>query len=940
MFELATGDEHLRKLRIGPLGRWNDVGGYQFDAAVRSRKTVGEHNGLARVLRREAGIGHAALALQPLPGNATDGLRHGLAHFFIHRGHALLRAGVVPVQPHARGHLLDDPQVGSRIARRVERAPPQLHHAVGVGDGAGLLGPGARGQHHIGQPGGLGHENVLNHQMFQCAQRLPRVVQIGVAHGRVFALDIHAAYLVRIAVGRQAFVQDLDHGVAGLVVEPRLPERLEPRMRLRIADELVVRVHHGNETGVAGALHIVLPAQGMQPAAGLADLAGHAGQRDEAARVVGAVHMLADAHAPQNHGGLAGGEGAGHFADGLGRYAADRRHGLGAVALDVLLQRLEVAGALRDKLLIDQAFFDDGVNHGVEQGHVGIGAELQRAPGMAAEVGHARIGQHDFGAALGGVFHPSGRHRVIGRGVGADHQNELGMLHIVDLVAHRARAHPFEQRGHAGRMAQPGAVIDVVAAEAGAHQLLEQVGLFVAAFGRAETGQRLVAVAGTQVFELAGGEIERFFPGGLAEGVAPVALVRQQSRVFRHARLADQRPGQALRVVRVVEAKAAFDAQAAVVGGAIAALDADDDLVFHVVGDLAAHAAERADRIDPAINRLRADVGLGHERARGAGLHALAAGHAGAVAHGVVQVEHDFAVMAAKGVADDVVDLFFAAGAHAAVALNAGIEVDRHRRVRHVGRGLGAAGFPQRRSHLHALARGPVAEFAVRAGGVVAQPFVARLGQVGKQHFEHHVLALHRARAVGMHLHAGGRGAAAAWRQHALAVDLDHAGAAVAIGPVAGFVAQPGYRHTVAVGQLQQGFAFERLHRAAVEFKLDRLRVHSRHLVSKIGLHAAHRVGRRLSEAADGGVGHDLIQVFERGVIPLRSLHELRGLAGADAAGRALAAAFVLEKAHDVERGVAGPVLIAEHDDGCRANEAAMRLQGVEVERHIGQPRR
>ena len=49
---------------------------------------------------------------------------------------------------------------------------------------------------------------------------------------------------------------------------------------------------------------------------------------------------------------------------------------------------------------------------------------------------------------------------------------------------------PFHQRRDRGGVAQPRAVIDVVGAEAGAHQLLEQIGLFVRALGRAEPGER------------------------------------------------------------------------------------------------------------------------------------------------------------------------------------------------------------------------------------------------------------------------------------------------------------------------------------------------------------------------------------------------------------------------------------------------------------------
>ena len=90
-------------------------------------------------------------------------------------------------------------------------------------------------------------------------------------------------------------------------------------LRLRVVDALVVGVHHRDQAGVGRALHVVLAAQRVQAGARAADLAGHQRQRDQAARVVGAVHVLADAHAPQDHRALAGGVQARHLADGRPR---------------------------------------------------------------------------------------------------------------------------------------------------------------------------------------------------------------------------------------------------------------------------------------------------------------------------------------------------------------------------------------------------------------------------------------------------------------------------------------------------------------------------------------------------------------------------------------------------------------------------------------------
>ena len=65
---------------------------------------------------------------------------------------------------------------------------------------------------------------------------------------------------------------------------------------------------------------------------------------------------------------------------------------------------------------------------------------------------------------------------------------------------------------------------------------------------------------------------------------------------------------------------------------------------------------------------------------------------------------------------------------------------------------------------------------------------VARLalGLVGHQQLEHHLARLLGALARRLHLHAGGGLALAGGGQHALALHLDHAGAAVAVGAIAG----------------------------------------------------------------------------------------------------------------------------------------------------------
>ena len=162
-------------------------------------------------------------------------------------------------------------------------------------------------------------------------ERLARVVEVGVRHRRIFAHDVHALDLV--GVDR---VHDLDHGQAALGIELHAPGLLVLGADFRILHRLVVGEEHRDQAGVGSALHVVLPAQRMQAGAGTADLAGDQRQRDQAARIVGAVGVLRHAHAPEDDGAFGAREGARDLAQRVGVDAADRRHLFRREILDVL----------------------------------------------------------------------------------------------------------------------------------------------------------------------------------------------------------------------------------------------------------------------------------------------------------------------------------------------------------------------------------------------------------------------------------------------------------------------------------------------------------------------------------------------------------------------------------------------------------------------------
>ena len=176
------------------------------------------------------------------------------------------------------------------------------------------------------------------------------------------------------------------------------------------------------------------------------------------------------------------------------------------------------------------------------------------------------------------------------------------------------------------------------------------------------------------------------------------------------------------------------------------------------------------------------------------------------------------------GQADHVVALHLATGPHTEPAGDAGIQVDVHRRVG----GVMPSGMGQRVGPLgHMMHRGgsplrPRGQTLAHRRGVDGQPVghvpqVARtigarlaFGLVGQQQCQHLLPRLAGPLGAGaLHHHAGGRLADAAGGEHALPLDLHHAGAAVAVGTVAGGVLEAQVRNGLAgtLGHLPEGLA-------------------------------------------------------------------------------------------------------------------------------------
>ena len=174
--------------------------------------------------------------------------------------------------------------------------------------------------------------------------------------------------------------------------------------------------------------------------------------------------------------------------------------------------------------------------------------------------------------------------------------------------------------------------------------------------------------------------------------------------------------------------------------------------------------------------------------------------------------------MAARRHPDDIVDLHFPAGADAQIAVDARIELNRHRRMAEVC-GLGPArNLRETASRKVQLVRpGPETRFRIVrsfARGVICQ-----------QQFKDEVARPFRPLRIGRDLHARIGLANAGGCEHALTLDLDHAGAAIAVRPVSGLrtMAKVGDVRSATLGGLPDRFPWKRLDFLTVEQEGDAL---------------------------------------------------------------------------------------------------------------------
>ena len=164
----------------------------------------------------------------------------------------------------------------------------------------------------------LVEEQVVDDHAVHCGEARRHVVRVGIGLENVFALDVDCA-----EGAIQCGIEHVGDAQARFGIERDAPVVLEQRAGGRVGNVAIARKLVREGAHVAGALHIVLPAQGVHADAGAADVAGRHGEVGDGHYGGAALRMFGDAEAIIDRGVASGGIEPGGGSQAFGRNAGD-----------------------------------------------------------------------------------------------------------------------------------------------------------------------------------------------------------------------------------------------------------------------------------------------------------------------------------------------------------------------------------------------------------------------------------------------------------------------------------------------------------------------------------------------------------------------------------------------------------------------------------------
>ncbi len=210
----------------------------------------------------------------------------------------------------------------------------------------------------MGELGGFVEEDILHHHAFHRRQRGGDVLGVGVALGDVLALAVQ-----RLEAAAERGLEHVGDAQARIGLQGNAPGLFELGADLGVGDMPVTRQLVREGAHVAGTLHVVLPAQRVDPHTFTTDVAGGHGQVGDAHHGGTALAVLGDTQAVVDGRIAAGGVQARRLANQLRLDATDRAEHLRRILR--LADEGAPAGEVRgfaarvDECLVEQALADD-----------------------------------------------------------------------------------------------------------------------------------------------------------------------------------------------------------------------------------------------------------------------------------------------------------------------------------------------------------------------------------------------------------------------------------------------------------------------------------------------------------------------------------------------------------------------------------------------------
>ena len=362
---------------------------------------------------------------------------------------------------------------------------------------------------------GLVEEEILHDHAFHRLEAAGDVQRVGIGLGDVLALHIET--LERTFHG---LVHHVGNAQAGRLAERSAPQLLEGLMRRVVRHMPIAGKFVRERPHVAGALNVVLTAQRVHADAFPADVARRhrqIGDRHHGGRT---LRMFGHAQPVVDRAVSARGVEARRRANVRSGHAGGGFNRLGRMTLggDETSPLLEVGpvAASAHIVLLHEAFRHDDMGQRGEYGDIRARTQRQVMIGLdmrgAHEIDLARIDDDQLGALAKTLLHTGGEDRMrVGR-IGADHYDHVGFLNRFEVLRACRRAEGLAEAIACRRMADAGAGVDVVVAEAGAHQLLHQPDFLVGAARGGDGADGIATIFGLYAPEFGGGVFDRLIP--------------------------------------------------------------------------------------------------------------------------------------------------------------------------------------------------------------------------------------------------------------------------------------------------------------------------------------------------------------------------------------------------------------------------------------------